>query len=251
MDVENTEGTESFSVRLILAETLAFCAVNKSYLYDSLKYLFLGVLANSIVSAFGLKISGWIFFASFICQIYLDTLMTVKCHRMFLLKEPVGTLKDAFSWEKRESIFIVKGVKLSLLMGIIIFPVVFFISILTQPQTTGSGIAFYIQIIMIPVGYMCARLSLVFPAIAIDKEFSFSDAWKMSEGNGWKLLFMIYFLPWGLYFIFGSIFSGYMILGWIYSLVAVVVLVFEVLVLSNSYQHLSRIRKISAMPQEG
>jgi len=250
MDDENLERIEPFSVKLVLSETLAFCSVNKAYLFDSLKYLCLGVLVIDLFNLFRFGSFGLDFFVGGILAIYLKTLLAVKCHRMFLLNDPVGAIKDNFLWKKRDTEFVVYGLMLGLLMFIIFFPIMTFFSIQTSGlETIGPGIAY--KSVMIPIGYTWARLSLMFPAIAIDKKEDFSNAWMISKGNGWKLFFLIYLLPGGFRLLSGTLLSSFFIFNWILSVVGNVIFIFEVLVLSNSYRHLSRIKKVSAVPQEG
>ncbi|RTZ97991.1 MAG: hypothetical protein DSY89_10105 [Deltaproteobacteria bacterium] len=75
MDVENTEGTESFSVKLVLSESLAFCSVNKAYLFDSIKYLCLGVLVIDLFNLYRFGSFGLGFVVGGIIKIYLQTLL--------------------------------------------------------------------------------------------------------------------------------------------------------------------------------
>lgn len=244
MDAMNPKEPRPFSVKLILAETLAFCAVNQSYLYDSLKYLCFGVLVIGFFNSYRFGSFGLGFVVGSMSEIYLYTLLAVKCHRMFLVKEPASTFKDVLIWKKRDTNFISYGFMISLVMGIMVFPVVLFFSLQTlQTETIGSGSTYYIQALMVPICYISARLSLAFPAISIDKNIDFSKSWKMSRGNGWKLFFLIYLLPLGLHLISSYFFSGYLALRWVYTIMSIVVFIFEVFILSNAYRHLSHIIK--------
>jgi hypothetical protein len=48
----------------------------------------------------------------------------------------------------------------------------------------------------LPALYLVARLSLVFPATAIDRHVGLRWAWRMSRGNGWRLVVVVTVLPW-------------------------------------------------------
>ena len=48
----------------------------------------------------------------------------------------------------------------------------------------------------LPALYLVARLSLVFPATAIDRPASLRWAWRTSRGNGWRLVVVVTVLPW-------------------------------------------------------
>ncbi|MDR4485882.1 MAG: hypothetical protein R3B95_22310, partial [Nitrospirales bacterium] len=47
----------------------------------------------------------------------------------------------------------------------------------------------------IPFAYIVGRMSLLLPATAIDLHPSFSSAWDLSEGNGWRVAMLVGGVP--------------------------------------------------------
>lgn len=52
------------------------------------------------------------------------------------------------------------------------------------------------QITAIPALYVLARLSLAFPAAAIDKSSSLRWSWLRTQGNGWRMFAVVGLFPW-------------------------------------------------------
>lgn len=48
------------------------------------------------------------------------------------------------------------------------------------------------------VYWVIARVSMVLPAIAVDRKLDVVDSWRRSRGNGWKLAIIVGVLPWVL-----------------------------------------------------
>ena len=93
---------------------------------------------------------------------------------------------------------------------------------------------------MLPAGYIFARLSLVFPAIAIDVRTSMKWSWKISENNGIRMLFIIGALPW-VTFIFLDLLwreNGSMLEYVFLSLLGYIVVAIEVFILSLAFKKL-------------
>lgn len=56
-----------------------------------------------------------------------------------------------------------------------------------------------------PAAYICARLSLLLPPIALDRKFKLAWTWALTKGNGLKLATLLWVLP----FVFSLLYSGW------------------------------------------
>lgn len=56
-----------------------------------------------------------------------------------------------------------------------------------------------------PAAYICARFSLLLPAIALDRKSNLAWAWALTKGNGLKLATLLWVLP----FVFSLLYSGW------------------------------------------
>jgi hypothetical protein len=61
-------------------------------------------------------------------------------------------------------------------------------------------------LVYLPAMYCFSRLSLVLPATAIDRKMNLKEAWRLSEGNGWRLVVIVGVLPWMFSYLLGGIF---------------------------------------------
>lgn len=52
------------------------------------------------------------------------------------------------------------------------------------------------EVVSIPALYVLARLSLIFPAAAIDSNVSLKWSWEKTRGNGWRLFVVVGLFPW-------------------------------------------------------
>ncbi len=96
------------------------------------------------------------------------------------------------------------------------------------------------QIILLPLYYLLARWLLVLPATSVDdEEASISTAWNLSQGNGWRLVVLVFLLPLVMNMVSLFLFSQGMIvltiLGFILYLISILI---GVGVISLSYSYL-------------
>ena len=223
------------SVKQNLSEAIAFCTVNKSSIFNSLKYSGLGILLPSLIATEGF---GYLNIPLTILEMYFYFILTVKCHRLFLLNESHGSFKEALLWDKRNTTFMFTSFALALGMGVILVPI--FLFTLSMGPLTEDNSDSLLYIFAIPYGYLFSRLSLVLPAIAIDEQNDFKRAWLISSGNGWKLFFLILVIPLTTSFIIDSINNEQILFKFISALLGILVLIIEIIILSNSYKILNK-----------
>jgi hypothetical protein len=60
----------------------------------------------------------------------------------------------------------------------------------------GRIVGWVKEIASIPALYVLARLSLIFPAAAIDNSVTMKWAWEKTKGNGWRMFFVVGLFPW-------------------------------------------------------
>lgn len=231
-------GSNFFSVKKVLTETTLYCIENKSSIFDELKYPGIAILAISLIP-FGneLGITYWFLLVS---SAYFYNVFTINCHRLILLNEKSESFTELMAWNKRNTNFLLTTFGLAVGLAVFIIPISFiFLSVANGEDSDANMLSIYIA--MIPFGYIFSRLSLILPAIAIDKECNFHQVWKISSGNGWKLFFIVSIIPMATGYILKSINSDYILFKFLSSLLGILILIFEIMVLSNSYKQLNQI----------
>ena len=143
------------------------------------------------------RVSGWWLFFVY-CGVFalFFTLFAVTCHRLVLLPSRSRAGIPRPRWSSRESRFLFWIVTLWIL-----YLAVWWLGLLVAGNISPRGslpawsgvIEFSAKL---PAFYVVARLSLVFPATAIDRPASLKWAWQASRGNGWRLVVVIAVIPW-------------------------------------------------------
>jgi hypothetical protein len=182
-------------------------------------------------------------------QAFLLTLAAISCHRIILLGSESVPRLGASGTAARDSRFIATAAALYgltlltlqlastavfLPLGLIGFDLVGASSDLTQ---------LLVYLATLPALYVVSRLSLCLPAVAVDRPLGPKHAWRLTRGDGLRLLVLIGLLPWLLKF-------SQRHLAWMFptaadaivvgNLLLWILLPFEVAVLSLCYQRLSR-----------
>ncbi|MET0068507.1 MAG: hypothetical protein ABW096_00605 [Candidatus Thiodiazotropha sp.] len=111
-----------------------------------------------------------------------------------------------------------------------------------------DGISFYgvlFVISFLPGMYVFARLSLVFPAAALDQAVSLDWVWEITEGNGWRLVLIIGLFPVLLSIVPALLAGVHFLLDAVLIVLGIVLLAMEITALSLSFKYLSENTKLS------
>lgn len=178
------------------------------------------------------------------------TLLAVPCHRLILIGLE-KTDKPLPGWEGRETrfliwmgmvwliggvVFIVGSAAIGIVGGIAV-SIAFGSDAINSAMRWITWFGGYI-----PAYYLLARLSLMLPAIATDRQIRLSDAWSLGKNNGLKLMLVVSVLPWAL--------SSFLELAWrdnssafevgLLTLLGCLTFIIEISALSLAYRELSR-----------
>jgi len=122
--------------------------------------------------------------------IVVHTIFAVTTHRITLLGPQSVTRWGMFAWSRRESSFVLHLFGLGLMMiPLVLFAVVPYVVLFAVVPYVGWVIAFG------GMFWLAGRLSLVFPAIAVDHEISFRKSWEMTDRHQSLMLFVVIVFP--------------------------------------------------------
>ncbi len=129
-------------------------------------------------------------------SLFITIIMSITIHRILLLDESSIPEWGIFKFGSREVTFILKAIGLGIVLSIVamgLFLIASFISTVLE-NLIGKEMAMYLSIILaflviVFIGIFFSRISLVFPAVAIDKPIEFDEAIDISEN--YKLLIFI------------------------------------------------------------
>jgi hypothetical protein len=206
------------------------------------KLAYLAIISSPLVVAFGI--------------------FAIACHRSILLTPHGIPALGYLGWSARETRFVLYSILLSsltwLAIGVcfsfslltLVFLTVIFSSWLSTiaawkdwDWVAPASLTFFLAIFL--VAYPIGRLSLVLPAIAVDRKVSARWSWVISEPYDWQLAFLVGVLPFGsavLQTAFTTLLPNiipdtlqYLLEGFLYS----TLLVMEIAILSLSYRTVS------------
>lgn len=130
---------------------------------------------------------GWLFWVLTLLSLLVNVVFAVITHRLFLLGEEEASSKALMPWGKRETYFLF--CLLALMVGaVLIFGV--------MGIATMALSASYASIVGVPIVlYLFARVSLVFPAAAVDEGLTFTDSWRITENHQILVLAIVIGIP--------------------------------------------------------
>lgn len=136
--------------------------------------------------------AAWLY--SFV-SVIVYTLLGINVHRLLLIaKNPL-----VFSrWSFRETRFlgwlILIYIYFALIfagLGLAILP----LSGTIEIPEGGWFVALIFFPLSLPGAYLCARLAMLLPATAVDKRQDMGWVWALTQGNGWRLVALLWLLP--------------------------------------------------------
>jgi hypothetical protein len=161
-------------------------------------------------------------------------LFAVSCHRIILLGSSAIPKFGLIIPSMREIRFFCWGVGIAIIIFIVTFVMIIPLSFMKFiPKSI------LVILILLPIFYVMARFTLIFPAVAVDQHPSLNWAWDRSRDNGWRL-FVILFIPSASIFImnhFTADQSSILLNGFI-TLLTFLFTVFGIILLSLSYKEL-------------
>jgi hypothetical protein len=129
----------------------------------------------------------------------------VTCQRLILLGDESVARFGPLKWTWRETRFVGWFVAIvaciiwisipaGILLELLLLPFDEFSSYLDE-LPSDSWISY---LLAAPFFYVMARWSLVIPATAVDERPDLRWAWRCSRGNGWRLVLVVWLLPWAI-----------------------------------------------------
>ncbi len=123
----------------------------------------------------------------------VQVMFAVAWHRRYLVPNEVTTVRATLRWGPRHTRFLLLAIGVWALGGASAFILSIIVgslfgrlfgAIIGTPAAGGILAGFVLVLIY-------ARLSLLFPSTSVDHRMSFSECWRVTRGNGWRLALII------------------------------------------------------------
>lgn len=179
-------------------------------------------------------------FLALAAQALVYTVLAVRVHRLVLGAE--SSAQELVLWTGRETRF------LGWLLVVYCYVVLIFalpallvgaVGVMARmPQDGGWWMALVAFLAPLPAAYLFVRLSILLPATAVDQRRTIAWAWALTEGNGWRLVIVLWLVPMLLSTPM-SVLEVSSLLGWLARDLLVAVLTsFEIAILSVAFKSL-------------
>lgn len=231
---------ERMFIKKILIETFNYGVENRTNIFNSLKYPALGMLISSLLSNSNTEGFTVLSIMLFVSNFYFTIIFTTNCHRLFLKKEVPTRMIDTIKWNSINTGFLISTMSLSLSFAVCTIPIIcIYISVFEKFIKNSYFFVVLMVALIMPIAFYFSKLSLMLPATAAEEDNSFLTALSNSENNGWNLFILVGILPVVTGFIISYVGSAYIVTKFITSILSIMVLFYEVSILSNSYQKLT------------
>ena len=134
--------------------------------------------------------SGFLFFITAAASWAIYIMVAISCHRIFILGENSIPTWGLYTFTKREWLFLLNGFLLGLMIMFIAFAA---ISLGFSFDYTGFILSLMLAGVISSI--FISRVSLVFPAISVDKEITFADAWNFTKQYRFFVYFSVILFP--------------------------------------------------------
>lgn len=179
-------------------------------------------------------------FITSIISYIIYVMVAVSTHRILILGENSIPKWGLFKYTERERAFFIKGLLLGLSVFAVLILVVLLGSLFGKAAVVVSAI-----IIGIILSIIIPRLSLVFPAISIDKELTFKDSWNYTKHYKFFVFVSLIVFPVLFSMVFGLVYGivikflssvTHFNLFFLFSILNIVITVFTISALSATYK---------------
>ncbi len=140
-------------------------------------------------------------FAAWIASIAyfgLFAVFAVICHRLVLLDSPRVARDSRVQWSLREMKFLGWMIAVYLTSAVVIVVPLMLVGNIAVNMNGDPRNAFeWLGLVAkVPATYVFARLCVLFPATAIDRDVTIKWAWNLTANNGWRITLLVGALPW-------------------------------------------------------
>jgi len=240
----------------IIKRTLDLLFEKKYILTKALLIPFFLLIVIEFYSTHGIgeTTSSFYLYALVALSFLITIVMSINVHRILLLSKEETPTWGVYTFGTRELTFILKGIGLGILLGLTFFILYFIAMFLGKAiqSLLGSSLASIYSVgisivIVVFIGIVFSRISLIFPAISIDKPIYFSDAFELTKNHKFLVFITVLVIP-----VFFAVVVGFVYglaieflmalisekLSILYSLLNVFITVFTIGFLSVTYEYI-------------
>lgn len=241
----------------IIAAAMLFAWTNRAKFINAISLPTLTmVIVWGVWLYFSDGISSFFSWIILLCYGLSFSFLAVTCHRLILIGDAERYNSYHAKPGYRELRFLAWLIVIFVIKSVLEFVTQIFVQYVSGGifAEGGGSIPYWIMhISSIPALYVLARLSLAFPATAIDMRSSLRWSWARTQGNGWRIFVVVCLFPWFISMVLWFVWreEATLMEQVVLSILAYVGLAIEVVALSFTYKELVKHYSISELPVSG
>lgn len=138
----------------------------------------------------GMTIFVWVVFLLIYAAVFI--MYSVAWHRVYLQPSLSVSVREAYQWTWRQMRFLLTYIKIALMMiAIVLIPMTLSGLFGAIGSPAGAFFAFVSVPAFIGAFWVYARMSILLPAVAVDRPMTIKQAFELTQGNGWRLFWIV------------------------------------------------------------
>ncbi|WP_419813511.1 hypothetical protein [Bacterioplanoides sp.] len=126
-----------------------------------------------------------------LCSLVLSILLATACHRFTLLPKEQWNKNAIHRFGRNEFSYLLRGIQIGVLCSVAFFILMLGTMALVGEERVFVAVALAIMVVL----YVWSRLSITLPEVALGQRSPLSRAWSMSQGNGSRLVVVVWVVP--------------------------------------------------------
>ncbi len=206
-------------------------------------FIALGYLISTVGESLIMKFEMSALIIVMLISITVYAKLAIMVHRLVILNEKgFGYI---FQWRSVELKFIGWILAIIGVLAVLMFFTIR-ISLSGSPSHTGGGFGSGLLVVlalMVVLGVIFSRFALIFPATAANKKLTLGDSWQLTSQHKFFMFFLAILVPYVTNRIFQKISTEQWLLVLLVEVLAVLVIIYEVGLISHAYEALGNVKE--------
>jgi len=126
-----------------------------------------------------------------LASLILSVLLATACHRFTLLPKEQWNASAIHGFGRHEFRYLLRAIQIGVICAVVFFAVLMLVMTLVGEERAMVAAAAAVMLML----YVWSRLSITLPEVALGQITPLSRSWKLSQGNGSRLVVVVWLVP--------------------------------------------------------
>jgi len=126
-----------------------------------------------------------------LASLILSVLLATACHRFTLLPKEQWNASAIHAFGRQEFRYLLRAIQIGVICAVVFFAVLMLVMTLVGEERAMVAAAAAVMLML----YVWSRLSITLPEVALGQITPLSRSWKLSQGNGSRLVVVVWLVP--------------------------------------------------------